>query len=273
MLRTLLGAYMVCATHLLLSQSVHTLIGSRAQSLGYASSCLYDEWSIFNNVAGLARTDQLTAGFTCEVNPHVSAFNRIAMIVAAPVKYGTAGVGVYRFGDDLYNEHVLTAGYSNTFGLASLGASVRYIQYHADGFGTKGVLSISFGGIADLTRKLSVGAHIINLTQPPITRQEKERVPTVLLAGIAFTPSSTVLLTTEAEKDIDHHLTWKTGMEYTPLKKFSVRTGFNLHPDAGFLGVGFRPSRFSLAYALHYQPGFGTRHQATVVCHLKPKDK
>ena len=264
---------MLCASHALLSQSVHTLIGSRAQGLGYASSSLSDEWSVFNNIAGLAKTDQLAAGFTYEVHPQLKAFNRMAAVVVSPVRSGATGFGVYRFGDDLYNEQILTAAYSNTFGLASLGVSVRYIQYHADGFGTKGLFSLGFGGIATLTPQLSVGAHIINLTQPEISASEKERLPTVLLAGVAFTPSTKVLVTTEIEKDLEYDFTWKTGLEYTPLKKFSVRTGFNLRPDAGFFGFGFKPARFSLDYAFHYQPGFGSRHQATVVYHLKRKTK
>lgn len=273
MLKPLFGAYLLCASHVLLSQSVHTLIGSRAHGLGYASSCLYDEWSVFNNIAGLAKTDQLTAGFTYEVHPSLNAFNRMAAVVASPVKSGVAGFGVYRMGDDLYNEQVFTAGYSNTFGLASLGATIRYIQYHADGFGTKGLFSMGFGGIAHLTPKLSVGAHIINLTQPAISASEKERLPTVLLAGIAFTPSGKVLVTTEVEKDLDHDPTLKSGVEYTPVKKFTARTGFNLHPEAGFVGFGFKPARFILDYAFHYQPDVGSRHQATVVYHLKQKNK
>jgi hypothetical protein len=272
-LKPLFGAYLLCASHVLLSQSVHTLIGARTHGLGYASSCLYDEWSVFNNVAGLTKTDQLTAGFTYEVYPSLNAFNRMAAVVASPVKSGVVGFGVYRLGDDLYNEQVLTAGYSNTFGLASLGATIRYIQYHADGYGTKGLFSMGFGGIAHLTPKLSVGAHIINLTQPAISSSEKERLPTVLLAGIAFTLSSKVLVTTEVEKDLDHDATLKTGIEYTPLKKFSTRTGFNLHPEAGFAGFGFKAARFTLDYAFHYQPDVGSRHQATVVYHRKRTNK
>jgi hypothetical protein len=272
-LKPLFGAYMLCASHVLLSQSVHTLIGSRAHGLGYASSCLYDEWAVFNNIAGLAKTDQLTAGFTYEVYPSLSAFNRMAVVVASPVKSGVAGLGVYRLGDDLYNEQVLTAGYSNTFGLASLGVTIRYIQYRADGFGTKGLFSMGFGGIAHLTSKLSAGAHIINLTQPEISSSEKERLPTVLLAGLVFAPSGKVLVTTEVEKDMEYTLTWKTGIEYTPLKKFSARTGFNLHPEAGFVGFGFKPARLILDYAFHYQPAVGSRHQATVVYHFKRKNQ
>jgi hypothetical protein len=29
-----------------------SLIGTKAMSMGYASACLQDEWSVFNNVAG-----------------------------------------------------------------------------------------------------------------------------------------------------------------------------------------------------------------------------
>ena len=37
------------------AQSSSTLIGGRAGGLAYSSSCLDDEWSIFNNIGGLAK--------------------------------------------------------------------------------------------------------------------------------------------------------------------------------------------------------------------------
>ena len=43
----------LCLQSKISAQSVSTLIGARANALGYASSCIQDEWSLFNNVAGM----------------------------------------------------------------------------------------------------------------------------------------------------------------------------------------------------------------------------
>jgi len=246
------------------AQSSSTLMGARASSMGYASSCLDDEWSILNNIGGLSKVNAATAAFTYDAQPSFKPFNKAAAVFAVPLKFGVAGLGVYRFGDNIYNEQILTAGFASTFGLASLGLKLNYVQYNAEGFGRKGVLSFSLGGIAELTPQLSVGAHIININQPKISDVDDERLPTILIAGISFKLSHKTFVTLEVEKDVDYKPTWKTGLEYQVHKKFIFRTGVNIHPNAGFFGLGFKPKKFSLDYAYHYRPDLGARHQATV---------
>ena len=261
-MRLLPLAIMLCACYCAWPQSSYTLIGARAQGLGYASSCLSDEWAILNNIGGLAKVDQITTSFTYDAQPQFKPFNRLAALFAVPTKIGVAGVSIFRFGDDLYNEQILSAGFSNTFGLASLGVKVNYIQYNTGGFGRYDAVTVSAGGIAQLTPQLFIGAHIVNINQPKISGST-ERVPTVLMAGIAFQPIDKLFISSELEKDLDYDPTWKTGLEYQVHKKFVFRTGFNINPNAGFAGVGFKPSKFILDYAFQYASNTGPRHQAT----------
>jgi hypothetical protein len=255
------------------AQSSSTLIGARANSLGYASACIEDEWSLFNNVAGLSKVDRISAAFTYDMQPSFKPFNRTALGIAAPTKIGVFGFGAFRFGDNLYSEQILAAGFSNTFGLASLGLKINYIQYSAQGFGTKALFSISFGGIARLTEKISLGAHITNINQPKISSKDNEKLPTILVTGIAFKLSSKTLIATEIEKNLDYSAIWKSGIEYQPHKKFILRTGFNVNPIAGFLGFGFRHSKFRLDYAYHHSFDMGSRHQATVGYIINKQEK
>lgn len=247
------------------AQSVSTQIGARSAGMGYTSSCLQDEWSLFNNVAGLSGIKSVVLGAAYDAKPQLQAANRSAFVANLPVKIGTAGLGFFRFGDELYNEQKLSAGFGNKFGLASLGATVNYIQYNATGFGTKGVVTVSFGGIAELTKQISIGAHVQNINQPKLTENDEERIPTILTAGVAFTASEKVVFITEIQKDLDYALTYKTGLEYKPSKKFAARTGFNLKPNALFLGLGFTNTRLLIDYALQYVPTtLGLSHQASV---------
>jgi hypothetical protein len=120
------------------AQSVSTQMGARVNGIGYASATLFDSWGIFNNMAGVAKLKSSTATFTYDLRPSIPGANRMAATFSSPLKIGVVSAGVYRFGDDLYNEHLISAGYSSQFGLAALGASVNYIQYRAEGFGSKG---------------------------------------------------------------------------------------------------------------------------------------
>lgn len=239
-------------------------MGARSLGLGNASSCLSDEWSVFNNVAGLAKLETTTASFTYDAQPGFTPFNKMAGVFSLPVKVGVAGVGIFRFGDELYNEQIISVGFANTFGLASIGLKANYIMYSASHFGGKGVFTISFGGIAELTEIISVGAHIVNINQPDISKSENEKMPTVLVVGLAAQLTSQTLITTELEKDLSHEPKWKTGVEYKPFKKFTARSGFCVNPNYIFFGLGFRANKFSLDYAYQHSFVIGSRHQSTI---------
>jgi hypothetical protein len=251
------------------AQSVSTLIGARAMSLGYASSCLKDEWALFNNPAGIAKITQPVVSFTYDAFPALSSFNRMAACYGMPAGPGVTALGVYRFGDDLYNEQLLTAAYANTLGIASLGIKVSYIQYHAEGFGNAGAFTVSFGGIAQLTPVLSIGAHIININQPNLTKLNEESLPTTLLVGMGFVISDKLFLTSEVEKDLSYEFTWKSGLEYKLHKRFVARTGFSIQPQAGFGGLEWKTKKFVLSYAFQYSFHLGASHQASVSYQFK----
>ncbi|MEX2235320.1 MAG: hypothetical protein WD824_24365 [Cyclobacteriaceae bacterium] len=251
-----------------MAQSASLQMGARAHGMGHSSSCLSDIWSLNNNIAGLAKTDRAGAAFSYHAIPTAKFFNRMAAVLSIPVKSGAAGVSLFRFGDDLYNEQVFSMGFANTFGLASLGLKLNYIQYHAEGLGTNTAFTASFGGMATLTPELLLGAHIVNVNQPIINELTEERLPTRLVAGIAF-KSDKLILAAEIEKDLHYSPTLKSGLEYQIFKKIAFRTGFNLNPESGFFGLGFKSRRFDLDYSLQFNDPLGLSHQATVACQFK----
>jgi hypothetical protein len=253
------------------AQTSAGLIGARSMSIGYASACLSDEWSVFNNVAGLAKVKDPAAAFTYHAFPYFIPFNRMAATVVVPVSIGVSAVGVYRFGDALYNEQILSCGFANTMGLASLGVKLNYIQYHIEGFGSTRALSVSAGGIATLTPAFSVGAHIININQPVLTKQGDETLPAIMVLGFGFKVSGQVFIASEIEKDLSYALRWKTGLEYRLHKKFTLRTGFNINPDAAFLGFGCKAKKFLLDYGLQWSMNTGVNHQAGVCYRFKTR--
>ncbi len=248
-------------------------MGARSAGLGYASATLHDEWSIFNNVGGLSKVDQPITSFAYEARPGLIGANRMAAALSSPLKTGVAGFGLFRFGDDLYSEQVISGGYSNQFGIASLGLAVNYIQYRADGFGIKNAVSLNFGGVAQITPQISAGAYILHLNQPRLSRFDEERLPTKLVAGLGFKPSEKFLLAVELEKDLAYDPVVKGCMEYLADKKVYFRTGFNLHPIAAFFGWGFLIKRMKIDYAFQYNSLLGATHHASVGYHLEKKKK
>lgn len=236
-------------------------MGARSASIGYASSTLSDEWALLNNPAGLSKLTQSTCGFAYALNPALPGADRLTAVGNMPVKLGVIGASVFKFGDELYSEHIVSAGYANQLGLASLGIKVNYIQYRADGFGAKSVVSINFGGIAEITPLISIGAYIVNINQPKLSTVDEERLPVKLVSGVQFNPSEEILLVVEIEKDINYDPTLKSGIEYVIHQKIKVRTGFNLGPNSIHGGVGYYTSRLNVDYALQYNHALKTQFQ------------
>ena len=259
----LLCALCVALGQFAIAQNSYPLIGARVNGVGYATTCISDQWSIFNNIAGLAGVSEIQAGASYDAMPGFPSFNRMAAAVVAPLPIGAVGMGVFRFGDDLYREQLLHVGYSNKFGLGSLGARGSLIQYHAEGFGKKSIANFSIGGIADLTPWLQAGACIVNAVQPEII--EGEKIGTILMAGVALKGSENVTVLLEVEQELGYHPKIKAGLEYVIHTRFVARTGFNLQPQSGFFGFGFRHSKFHLDYAWSYAPDFISRHQVSFI--------
>lgn len=262
---------LIGASLLAKAQSVSTLMGARAAGMGYPSSVLSDETAIINNVGAMAAVQEPSAFFASEVQTALPGANRVAAGYSWPTKLAMVGMGFFRFGDNLYSEQIISAAVGNKFGIASLGVKVNYIQYRAAGIGTKTAFSVNFGGLAQITPEISVGAYIVNLNQSKIS--EDERLPTKLVAGLGFKLDDHFFLATEVEKDLDFNATWRLGAEYSIQKKVFFRTGFNVNPNAAFAGLGVKVKRIKIDYAITYNVALGATHQASAVCQFERKPK
>ena len=255
-------------------QSISKLLGAKASGMGYAVTTTHDEWSVFNNIAGIASTKEFYSGASYEVRPASVSGNRLGALACAPLSFGVLGLGVFRFGDDLYNEQIISLGFANKIGNTSLGARASYIQYRAEGYGSHGIIGFDFGGITKLTNQLYIGAWIQNLNQPKLNFNNKEKAPIKLFVAIGFMPSEKFTIVTELEKDILYPVLWKTGMEYIIHKKIFARVGFNINPNAFFAGIGFQGWRIKIDYSLQSFTQLAATHQASAsyrISKIKPK--
>lgn len=254
------------------AQSSSTLMGARAMGMGSASSTLVDEWSLFNNIGGLGKVKQMSANFAYEAHPALPGANRMAASVLAPTKMGTVGLGIFRFGDDVYSEHLVSFGLGSSIGNTSLGAKANYIQYRAESFGMNTATSLDFGGITQINSQLSIGAYITNLTQSKLIGTDGERLPTKLVAGFGFSPSNKISICTEIEKDLDYSIAMRAGLEYAIYHKVFFRTGFNMNPNAAYFGLGAQKRNIKIDFAIKFSQLMGAAQQASVIYLLPSKN-
>lgn len=236
-------------------------MGARAAGIGYTTATISDDWSLFNNPGGLGKGKSSSINFACEAVPALAGANRLAASFVSTTKFGTIGVGLFRFGDMVYNEHLVSLGYGSQVENTALGARVNYIQYRAENFGTLTAFSFDLGGITQITPQIAVGAFITNLTQSKLIGTEGEQLPTKLTAGIRLQPTDKVFIAAEIEKDIAYQSTWKSALEYNFYMKLFFRTGFNLNPNAAFFGLGLHKKMLRIDYAIRFSQWMGVAHQ------------
>ncbi|MEJ1237706.1 hypothetical protein WBG78_06245 [Chryseolinea sp. T2] len=246
-----------------LAQSATPITGARGQGMGNATACLTDEWSMLNNVAGLAGTKRSSIAISYDALPALPALGKMGCTLVHPGKVAL-GVSLYRFGDEVYHEQIAALGAATKWSHTQVGMKLNLINYAADGMGSKSVWSVSMGAITELTSWLIVGAHITNVNQPWLSKQSDERLPTVLTAGLLFTLEQNVIVATEVEKRINDTATGRAGLEFILHKKVKSRIGFQLNPQALTGGIGFHLRHFSSDYGIVYVQALGLRHQVSL---------
>jgi hypothetical protein len=246
------------------AQSVYTLTGARQAGLGSAVVALFDGSNFQGNIAGLAKTKQTTIMLSHEHRPSLPGADRMSAHMAAPTAWGVFSAGVFQFGDALYKEQTLSAGYSHQLGLAAIGARADYVRYQPEGFPARQTLAVALGCIAEITPQFLVGASISNINQAQLNKKTQERIPSRMTVGLAFVPSKKVYSALEVHKELLHTASVRMGIEYTPFKKIAFRTGYQLHPSQFSAGVGFITNRFRIDYAARYATVLHLMHHVSI---------
>ena len=244
-------------------------LGARSAGMAGASLTLDDEYSLFNNIGGLGRVDNHAAFAAYQNRYGVSEFQVVGAGAIFSGGIGNAGVGFYKFGDDLYSEQRLHLAFGNKMQMVSLGVGLDLLQYNVSTVGTNRTLAIQFGGIAEITPQLRFGAHIFNLNQAEINSETGEKAPTVMKAGISFLPSEELILNAEVEKDLDFDEVFKAGIEYQIIEDVYLRTGISTEPFLGAFGIGFHPKNLKFDYAFSSDSRLGSIHEISVAYSLQ----
>ncbi|MDH5476356.1 MAG: hypothetical protein OEX22_11740 [Cyclobacteriaceae bacterium] len=236
------------------------------EALGNTSATLSNYGSVFSNAAGLAEINEISVAASYKVTPNALWQNTMSASSTVPTKFGTIGVGFLRLGDNLFNQQLISMGFANRFGIASIGIKANYLQYNIEGFANNSVPFFDIGGIVELTPQLFIGAYIVNVTQTKLSTFQNERFPTLLDAGLSYRPTEKLMINVEIEQDLDFSPTFKAGLGYTPIKNLSIRTGINTSPNRQFFGLGFIPNNIliHLDYSLYHDRYSGISHQMSI---------
>lgn len=233
-----------------------------ARSMGMANShvTLEDGWSIFNNIGALGRISSTQAFFSYDHRLGIQELTTLAAGAAIVEDFGVFGIGLSHYGSAFFNQQNIGIGFSNTLGIASFGFKINYFQTNMEGFGRSGSPLLEFGGVAALGSNLFFGAHVYNFTRSKFSKAGSDYLPTVIKAGLSYRPLDKLMINVEAEKEIILPAQFKMGIEYNLLNQFWARSGIHTQPNNLFFGMGFKPKRFHIDYALSQNYRLGYTH-------------
>lgn len=241
-------------------QSIYQTIGSENIGIANCTALTENIWSGFHNSAGLASIN------TIELNTHFNIlYGQFGLFSSAvglvkPIKYGTTFIGVYRLGDEIYNEHKVTLAYGSKIGIIKLGGRINYLQYQINDFGSFKSYSIDLGVQAQLNPQLSIGAYANNISRASIDKDNQIYIPSIMYMGIKYTPVTYLHIYVEVEKNLNNSATLKSALRYELKKRWHLSSGIRLDSWESFYGTGFQFLKLNLSYAYQLHPVLGHSH-------------
>ncbi|MCL2041160.1 MAG: hypothetical protein FWG84_03850 [Bacteroidales bacterium] len=222
--------------------------GARQAGLGGASVGVSDLWSASNNQAGMAFFQLPAAGVYFTNAYFLEQLSTKSIVATMPIKSGAFGVTANYFGHAYHNEINAGLSYAQRFG-KSFAAAVQldYLHFGQGGYNdlkNKDNVSFELSIMGQVTKNLSVGAHVFNPVG--VKYNDYAIIPACYRVGLGWFPVKEVLIAAEVEMQTNEKENIKLGVEYTPLKIISIRTGFSSAPQLWDFGVGLNLKDFSL---------------------------
>ena len=252
-----------------------TIAGGKSSGLGYTSVTQSDEWSAFNNQAGLAWCKNYSAGIYFEDRFLLKDLSGKAFAITLPLGKGAFGICISQFGYSLYSE--MKSGIAYGMHLTkrlSAGIQISYFRLHiADGFKDNSTFSCQIGLQFRASDHFWLGLHCNNPVPIKLSQETIDRLPTLIQFGFSWRISNGLHSDAEVEKDLNHKPAIRTGIEYCPSKSIFIRVGVQSSPATFTIGFGFDFSNIKFDISSSYNLPLGYSPQVSVVYFFGKKKK
>lgn len=253
---------LVCLFIIALSASSQNYTGgARSVALSNAFVSISDSWSTFHNQATLAPLNRFSAGVYYESKYGIDEFALAAGSVVLPTDAGIFGLSFYQFGKGTFKEHKLGFAYAMQLS-KRFNAAIQFdylaqrMPENADAFS---FLTFEIGATYRLTEKIRMGAHSFNPVKNGYNYpQEKHKLPSIYRLGAHYAFDEHLLLSLETQKESDHDIVVKSGLEFMPIQNLALRFGLSGRPVQYTAGIGYRFKNMStdIAFSYHGHLGF-----------------
>ena len=246
--------------------------GARSLGLSHASVSFSDVWGTFNNQAGIAGLDGISAGFFYESRFGVDLLSLSAGSVVLPAGNGAFGLSFFQFGSGVFKENKYALAYARRLSEKwSAGIQLDYLaQTFPENARAKGFATVEGGVLYQPSEKLHLGVHIFNPVKGGIDAPAgKVEIPVIFRAGGHYRFDELVLVAFEAEKDNQNPALLKTGIEFLPVENLALRFGVSGKPFKYTAGVGYKTGNLSADLGFSYHGNLGITPSVSVQIQLQ----
>jgi hypothetical protein len=240
-------------------------LGARSMGISGSSITISDAYAGFNNIGALAGQKGISACFSSSILYGIPELLKIGFALNTTLFKGVGSLNMYRFGNGNLSEQKISLGYGHQIRFISLGIQLGYIQHLIPDYSSAGSVSFEFGGLIKFSSKIIMGGYLLY----PLKSGQKPDYPgflsTILKTGLSYRPSEYLMANIEYKWKYSAASVVTVGFEYMIRGKLAIRTGFNMHTLQSTMGIGFRPGRFRLDYAILIHPLLGISNELSVI--------
>jgi len=231
--------------------------GAKGIAMGNSGVAFSDINALFSNQAGLVGVENLEFTIFGEQRFFLSELQMVRAGVAIPSNSGTFGLSLEYFGFDQYNEQKIGLCYARKLSPKfALSGQVDYFNTRIAEYGNQGTLTFELGAQYTILKNLVIGTHIYSPIE--VKLNEDYSIPSLYRLGLAYYPSSKVLISAEVEKDLDYAAVFRVGLEYVAAEGFFLRIGAASNPSLFSFGLGYHKKQLKIdvGTAYHLDLGF-----------------
>ncbi|MBN2543800.1 hypothetical protein JXI42_13145 [bacterium] len=247
-------------------------------ALGGITTCLEGNLSgSVGNPASLAdwKSYGIALAYSKLYNQSFLGYTTIASGIKLP-RYGTLGMA-YRDVVVKYQEVVLTNEQTFTFSHGFIimqdihssldlgyALNIYTLQYaesvEGRNLGSSYTFGFNIGAQARIYDRTYVGLFMENVNSPKIGDEFKESLPQRLKLGLGYEPYDKILTLFEVEKEHNHDIQMRFGIEVKPYEELSLRVGGQNRPEKFSVGFGVNIMGTVFDYSLQTHPVLPLTH-------------
>lgn len=220
-----------------------------------------DAFSVFNNPAAL-QSENLVLGLSAKNYYQIEGLNQFVLSGQLPVKFGTIGFGISRYGDELRNESLASLGFGKKLSPDfALGATLYYVSEFAEFAPSASTVIPQLGLSYQLNEEFRLGVQTRNPFQQKLKEPWDNNLNSIVSIGFQYDPFEEFSTSIQSNLDTNHGLQLGLGINYLAFKKLKLNLGGGTNPNKITAGITIPLNSFDIGVGSQYQSSLGISPQ------------